>query len=146
MLCCSHTFILLVLFITTKVNDHIWWLVRVTLVAAFGFFPKSLGGGRSLWMIILLQKECSLCGGGNRRWWVRTHPTYNNLICWNIFSGKVVDIKHPTNCLCMSACTCSHPLHLLKMKASEATCIIPGNLFLDWVSGFEFCAEVAKSD
>ena len=29
-----------------------WWLVRVTLVVAFGFLPKILGGSRALWMVL----------------------------------------------------------------------------------------------
>ena len=84
LLCCSHAFILLVFLYNSKLNDHIWWLVRVTLVAAFGFFSKILGGGRNLWMIILLQNEFSLCGGGSWRRWVHTvrvsHTTVS-LIC-----------------------------------------------------------------
>ena len=37
-----------------------WWLVRVTLVVAFGFCSKISGGGRDLQMILLVRTiaEC----------------------------------------------------------------------------------------
>ena len=48
-----------------------WWLVRVTLVVAFGVCPKILGGGRNLWMIFLLLHvyECNLSVVDNQSWW-----------------------------------------------------------------------------
>ena len=48
-----------------------WWLVRVTLVAAFRF----LGGGGDLWMIVLLLNECSLRSVDNQTWWGLLNPT-----------------------------------------------------------------------
>ena len=45
-----------------------WWLVRVTLVVAFGFFcPKIFGGGANLRIVILLEKECSFSAADNVR-------------------------------------------------------------------------------
>ena len=48
---------------------NIWWLVRVTFVVAFGFFPKILGGGGNLQIVILLEKECNFSDADNVRWW-----------------------------------------------------------------------------
>ena len=42
-----------------------WWLVRVTLVVAFGFCPKIFGGGGNLQIVILLEKECKFSGTDN---------------------------------------------------------------------------------
>ena len=46
-----------------------WWFVRVTLVVAFGFCPKILGGGGDLQNVILLEKECIFSSADNVRWW-----------------------------------------------------------------------------
>ena len=55
----------------------VWWLVRVTLVVAFGFCPKILGGGEGLWLVILLKKECNFSSADNVRWW-----GYSNTARW----------------------------------------------------------------
>ena len=38
-------------------------------MAAFGFYPKILGGGGDLQIVVLLKKECSFNGADNVRWW-----------------------------------------------------------------------------
>ena len=49
------------------ISDDFWWLVRVTLVTAFGFlYKKKLGDGGVLQMMVLLKNECSFSGGNNQ--------------------------------------------------------------------------------
>ena len=38
-------------------------------MAAFGFYPKILGGGGDLQIVVLRKKECSFNGADNVRWW-----------------------------------------------------------------------------
>ena len=37
-------------------------------MVAFGFYPKILGGGGDLQIIVLPKNECSFSGGDNVRW------------------------------------------------------------------------------
>ena len=46
-----------------------WWLVRVTLVVAFGFSPEILGGGRGSVNGALIFYECSLSGVDIQKLW-----------------------------------------------------------------------------
>ena len=52
-----------------------WWLVRVTLVIAFGFLPQIFRRWWELWMILALIYKCSLNGVDNQRWWRHSNPT-----------------------------------------------------------------------
>ena len=68
----------IVLYDVLKVQSHLWFsqLLRlreviiggswVTLVVAFASCPKIFGGGGDLWMLVLLENECSLSGGDNQ--------------------------------------------------------------------------------
>ena len=47
--------------------NYYWWLVKVYLVVAFGFFPKILGGDGGLKIVGLREKECSFSGADNMR-------------------------------------------------------------------------------
>ena len=64
-------------FLCSYVTD--WWLVRVTLMVAFGFFPKMLRGGGDLRMILLLLYACNLNSVDNQRCLRHTNPTSNFL-------------------------------------------------------------------
>ena len=60
----------------TKLNELFYWLlIRVTLVVAFGFCPKILGGGRDLQIILLSFYECRFDDGDTMRWWGHSNPT-----------------------------------------------------------------------
>ena len=62
-----------------------WWLIRVTLVVAFGFLPKILGDGGDLQIVILLEKECSFSGADTVRWWGHTQI---------LLGGKKLNFMH----------------------------------------------------
>ena len=74
-----------------------WWLVRVTLVVAFG--PKILGGGWDLLMILLSFCECRFSSGGTQ-----TLPYGKE--CLNFLHAQVVGKqKLPV----WDLCHCLHP-------------------------------------
>ena len=45
-----------------------WWLL-------LAFCTNILGDGRDLWIVVLLEKECSFSGADNVRWWGLSNTT-----------------------------------------------------------------------
>ena len=71
-----------------------WWL-RVTLVAAFGFLPKKIWEGGEVVNGTLPFYECRVSGGDIQRWWRHSNPACCNQIHLNLLHSEVVKmLKH----------------------------------------------------
>ena len=47
-----------------------WWLIRITLVVAFGFLPQNFSEVvRTYILSFLFEKDCNFSGADNMRWW-----------------------------------------------------------------------------
>ena len=52
-----------------RTHSNNWWLVRVTLVVAFGFLPQKFGRWQGSMNCHFAQKGMQFCGADNVRWW-----------------------------------------------------------------------------
>ena len=99
-----------------------WWLVRVTWVVGFGFYPKILGRWWDLFC------ECRWGGGSTWRWWQHLNPTYCNQTCLNFLYSGVGD-KKPSFQVLSCPCTVGggdlstlHPYELVVLIRGAGDC------------------------
>ena len=74
--------------------DPFWWLVRVTLVVAFGFLPKNFGRWWGPMSSIFYFHNYRFSGGNTMMWWWHSNHTLCIRICLNVLHSQVAETKN----------------------------------------------------
>ena len=93
-------------------------------MVAFGLYPKILGGGGDLWIIFLLENECSLSGVDNHRWWGHSNLKKKKLYALS-GSGhiKLCNFPYLLSTISLALELVPYTIHLMKLS-------LPNILFL----------------